>query len=256
MRRPDAGAEHRPISSIREPGASEASGLARSATEATDGRAQDRVGRILPRLRSFLRRRLLSRLLCRRPQLACGDLPGAMSERRDATLFHAVRRHDRGLHFDVRHAVRELPKRRQIRAGCRSELLLPAQGSELGGGARRRRGEASAPPGRYPGDAGNLRADVAAGGGARRSASRRPVRPMRTLSRSSRNPSRSRWFSTPMAWTPTCTRRPRRSLARHQELAWKRQEARITASDQGQVVEQKGSDGSVKRVRIVAPIFH
>ena len=155
----------RPISSIREPRAAEASGLARSATEATDGRAQDRVGRILPCLCARLRRRLLSRLLCRRPRLACEDLPGAMSERRDATLFHAVRRHDRGLRFDVRHAVRQLAQRGQIRAGRRSELLLPTQGPELGGGARRGRGEASAPPGRYPGDAGNLRADVAAGGG-------------------------------------------------------------------------------------------
>ena len=26
--------------------------------------------------------------------------------------------------------------------------------------------------------------------------------------------------------------------------------------DQGEIVEQQGSDGSVKRVRIVAPIFH
>ena len=63
-----------------------------------------------------------------------------------------------------------------------------------------------------------------------RSASRRPAPPMLTLSRSSRNPSRSRWFSTPMAWTRTCTRRPRRSLARHQALAWKRQAAHTTAS--------------------------
>ena len=94
------------------------------------------------------------------------DLPGVVSERRDATLFHAVRRHDRGLRFGVRPAVREPPQRRQIRASCGSELLLPAQGSELGGGARRRWGEASAPRGRYPGHAGNLRAEVAAGGGA------------------------------------------------------------------------------------------
>src|ERR1700691_5752463 len=82
------------------------------------------------------------------------DLPGVVSERRDATLFHAVWRHDRAIRFGVRLAVRQPTQRQQIRAGCRSGLLLPAQGSELGGGAGWDRGEASAPPGRYSGDAG------------------------------------------------------------------------------------------------------
>ena len=139
MRPLNAGVEPRPVSSICKSWAAEASGFARSETEAVQGRTQNRRGRwILPRLCARLRRRLLSCPLCRRPRLAHRDLPGVVSERRDATLFHAVRRHDRGLRFGVRPAVREPPQRRQIRAGCRSELLLPAQGSDLGGGARGR----------------------------------------------------------------------------------------------------------------------
>ena len=67
MRRANAGLEQRSVGSIRAC-ASKASRLARSATAAADGRADDRVGRILPCLCSFVRWRVLSGLLCRRPR--------------------------------------------------------------------------------------------------------------------------------------------------------------------------------------------
>ena len=203
MRRPNAGTEPRPGSIRHASQAAKASGLARSKAEAVGGELKIAGGG--------------SYLVCVRacdggffpvPYVGDRDLlakicQGVVSERRDATLFHAVWRHDRAVRFDVRRAVRHPPQRRQIRAGGRSELLLPARGSELGGGAGGGRGEVSAPLWRYSGDAGNLRADVAAGGAAKDQPLRRPARPTRTPWRWSRNPSRSQWFSTPMAWTST-----------------------------------------------------
>ena len=41
-----------------------------------------------------------------RPRLAREDLPGIVSERGNAALFHVVWRHDRGRHFNVRRVVR------------------------------------------------------------------------------------------------------------------------------------------------------
>ena len=201
------------------------------------GRERARPGarRLLCGMRAHLRRQLLSRFLFRRRKPGGqprGRLQGPMPQRRHGPLFVPVRRHDRGGRVADRRALCEFAQRRQIRENLRSELLLPAQGAELGGGARRRGSALWPREARHSGDAGEVGGNGAAdhrSQGQARSRIRRASRSRRTRPwspgqarrrsraartaalRSTRRPRRS---STPTAPTPSSAPRPPQSAAR------------------------------------------
>ena len=118
--------------------------------------------RLLCGLRAHLRRQLLPRFLFRRRKPGGqprGRLQGLVPQRRHGPLFVPVRRHDRRGRVADRRALCKFAQRRQIRENLRSELLLPAQGAELGGSARRRGSAIWPREARHSGDAGEVGGD-------------------------------------------------------------------------------------------------
>ena len=134
-----------------------------SQTQVGDG---DRMGRReLCRLRARLRRLVLSSVLFRRREPlrhARAGLPVALPQRGRHPLFVSIRRHHRRGGVLDRRAVRPSAECGQVRANLRRKLLLSRSGTELGRGARQRRGEIRAPFPRHPGFRRGRRADVAA----------------------------------------------------------------------------------------------
>ena len=128
------------------------------------GRERARPGacRLLCGMRAHLRRQLLPRFLFRRRKPGGqpgGRLQGLVPQRRHGPLFVPVRRHDRRGRLADRRALRKFAQRRQIRENLRSELLLPAQGAELGGSACRRGSALWPREARHSGDAGEVGGD-------------------------------------------------------------------------------------------------
>ena len=112
-----------------------------------------------------LRRLVLSSVLFRRREPlrhARAGLPVALPQRGRHALFVSIWRHDRRGGVLDRRAVCPSAECGQVRANLRRELLLSRSGTELGRGARQRRGEIRAPFSRHPGFRRGRRADVAA----------------------------------------------------------------------------------------------
>ena len=85
-----------------------------------------------------------------------GRLPGPMPERRRGPLFVPVRRHIEEAAAPTGEPYANLPNAGKFEKTLRPHLLLPAQGAELGGGARRRRGALRSREARHSGDAGEV----------------------------------------------------------------------------------------------------
>ena len=156
---------HRPRTSRRRTPASRTTAISRAV--GPFGREGTRPGalRLLCGLRAHLRRQLLPRFLFRRRQPGGqprGRLQVPLPQRRRGALFVPVRRHSRRGRVADRRALCRSAQRAANSRKLRPDLLLPAQGAELGGSARRRRGAIWPREARHPGDAGEVGRDGAA----------------------------------------------------------------------------------------------
>ena len=220
---------------------------------------------------AHLRRQLLPRVLFRRGKQVGqpgGRLQVLMSQRRHGALFVPVRRHSRRGRVADWRALRKSAQRRQIREKLRSELLLPAQGAKLGGGARRRGSAIWAREARYSGDSGKIRrngpADHRSQGQTRSEGQARVVRRRGTRRRASPAPG-----ATPPAPSPDTATAPvldangADTKLSAEAATVSREGSGIAGGDvqgarnfsvgQGRSVESTGPDGVKRQVRIVGP---